>query len=355
MEYFRKRVNGHDGGAIQESQHLHLSSDKDFHFLRKSFHVLGSCALVAETEKSVGGGVIILVSKKLAKSAQLEELVVIPGRAVRVKISFPGSCLKIWNVHNFGISAAEWRDANEISMEDLENDLMSNDTTMVLGDWNCICKGEMRYSLSNPTNGVSPGAQNAAVLRGPFFRTLEKFTEIGADGVTHYFAASGTLARLDRAYVSLPRWQLALLRTVAVRHDPVRLREQGLSDHAPLNFSIAPVSSSVKYKPIPSFVTTHPIFAEVLEQWQGAVDLGRMSPIERWTTHKSLIIEAARVTRDRLFAQDDPKIFPMTMALRLSSIARMVWENNIALYQRLRSKDSLVEEHVTLELSLIHI
>ena len=122
------------------------------------------------------------------------------------------------------------------------------------------------------------------------------------------------MARLDRGYVSLPRWQLALLRTVTVRHDSVRPREKGISDHSPLGVSLIPVGKSSKYKPTPSFVTKHNIFKEIMEQWHKAVDLNQILPIERWCAHKTLMVEAAKATRDLLFFQDDPNVLPLTTA-----------------------------------------
>ena len=89
-------------------------------------------------EKSVGGGVIILVNEKFAKEPEVTEQGVVPGRIVRINVSFANTIFKIWSVHNYSMSQAAWRVATRMLPEDLQEDSDNRNisATLVLGDWN---------------------------------------------------------------------------------------------------------------------------------------------------------------------------------------------------------------------------
>jgi hypothetical protein len=180
-------------------------------------------------------------------------------------------------------------------------------------------------------------------------------TEIQQPFETHYHSASATLSRLDRLYVASPPWlvlQLGLRGKLL--HDPFQSHQQSLSDHVPVAFCFTyKYQLPAEQRPIPRFVSDHPRFMEALDNLTAAFDLDALSVPLRLPMYKKLMREAARITRNELFAIPDDTMDKRSTVC--GSIARAVWHNDEKLASILISKSPAAQEHLEIGTSGVKI
>ena len=77
--------------------------------------------------------------------------------------------------------------------------------------------------------------------------------EISQDLPTHFARGFGSLARLDRAYITTPPWMLQqLVINCSLIGDPVALVAKGVSDHGAVNVQISTKAAKNRQpQPIP--------------------------------------------------------------------------------------------------------
>ena len=68
--------------------------------------------------------------------------------------------------------------------------------------------------------------------------------------------------------------------------------------------------------------------------------------IQAWWRHKLVLTAAAKDTRDSLFMKLDPATSKQSLAMRLTTVARMVWRQDFNLFHRLRSRDPIFEQYL---------
>ena len=162
------------------------------------------------------------------------------------------------------------------------------------GDSDFLPNGESSMVLDAPTLVQPPGVRLplGLLLRGQ----SERLTEIQQCMPTHFSSANSTFSRVGRFYTTAPPWQLTLLKARCSLGFCAKWAHQAcLSDHAPLQFSLAWVPQMpMEARPFPRFVLCLPTFAEKHEALCNAANLDQLLVVERW-----LIRTRGHPSRDR--------------------------------------------------------
>ena len=121
-------------------------------------------------------------------------------------------------------------------------------------------------------SSISTHVANYSIDNRQWDNSLAALTEIDNHNHTHYSKEGNFESRLDRAFWTLPLWINRHVRTYKhIFKPPYQYHQLGISDHNPIGFSI-PARSSLppQQRPIPSYVTRHPLFrtnfAQIQEQ-----------------------------------------------------------------------------------------
>ena len=274
--------------------------------------------------------------------------VLVPGRAARVELKDGNKSFACIFVHNFGLSS---QDVNRICNSIKKDRLRAhNDPTMfgglLLGDFNIPPEDEPPVILSKPVSphpqgGYQPLSSSARPFQRRWNQIFESLVEVKTSVPTHFHMHDLTVNRIDRAFWILPRsCMIHLSFSAGVTGDPVAWSTRGMSDHSPIFVSSSPIQRKRSGNlPLKKEWCRHPLFESRLSNILEDACLGDMEIEER----RELILEAMRETalfvRDYLFV-NDPASKPNTL-LRLSSIARAVWYNDLKLAKILTQHSDL--------------
>ena len=162
----------------------------------------------------------------------------------------------------------------------------------------------VRNSLALNSASSELIAENCMPCHFPQFwqQQLQNMIELECNEYNHFNSSSNHLNILTRFCVSCPAWQLLQLNMQTVSRDPAKYYEQGLSDHAPTSVIIqTPVSLDCQNKRIPSWVTKSANFKRIAACLVKKARLDLLPTQARYTFHKELLYEAAKLAREELF------------------------------------------------------
>ena len=312
--------------------------DKDF----RCFHGWAS--------DSSAGGVLIMLRRSTTHGALLHESSIVDSRIIRVRIELNGFSSTIWCVHNHGLSRRQLVTPTQLIREDAAAVAAAPSSVFafVAGDWNFLAPNEARRSFLDPNgfHGHDPSSQR--YRSWPFFKlVLGKGTDFATDAETHYSVSAGSVARLDRIYSFSPAWITAQIKTGATCGDPVRLTEKGISDHAPIQITFSRPGGRALPR-VPRFIAGSAQYKFFINAFTQDVNLDSLDPITRWRTHKLMIVEASRRAAAEIASSNSGMPQSCTLATRLMAIARCVWNNNVTLFMRIRSRDPLADKCCTI-------
>ena len=129
--------------------------------------------------------------------------------------------------------------------------------------------------------------------------------------------------------------------------EPELLFDAGISDHAPTCFVLSPKPLQTIDHAIPHFVARSTAFKQHLVNLTHYSKLDHLTPIVRWSTHKTCIKEAARRTiRDLHHLQPNHRI---TQSLALSHISRVVRQQDVARARTLLRKCHHARHHIHID------
>lgn len=192
------------------------------------------CGLTPARRAQEGYLLLTQVRKEVAAFGVLSHECICAGRVSRTTLVHRGGEIRVWNVHNYGLDAAQTDAA--VGRIEADGHLASDDplarTALLLGDFN-LPYGDVHvhYQRPGPGNMAPAGGQH----RRRWERVLSEFTEVTDGEPTHYTAASGVSARLDRTFVSVPGWAAyGLVVRSELQGDSRGIHHRRLSDHSPI-------------------------------------------------------------------------------------------------------------------------
>jgi hypothetical protein len=131
-----------------------------------------------------------------------------------------------------------------------------------------------------------------------------------------------------------------------VEKDPKELYTSGLSDHAPATVTISFVKPCPKESPIPAAIFKEPIFGVLHDQLVVDCQLKNFEGFERLRRHKAILHAAAQFAREMLQDFQDDTLF--IKAQNFTTVARVVWTQNMHLAKKLISKSAVAEKHLSI-------
>ena len=288
--------------------------------------------------------------------------ILVPGRVARVAIPFSAQGSFAYTVvHNYGLASAQLRTCENSINKDIDRAHRTPDLFgfCLLGDFNIEPSDETRFHISNPDEGiVVEGLNGEANTSRPFQKRWEKIfgrmVGLKFPNPSHYISSDVCENRIDRIFGTVPRSALVLLnhRAGAIK-SPALWHLNDLSDHAPIFWKISFVPSSRVSDGnlrIPSAWSQHPKFTEKFKFLYRDVQpgLGIFSNLnEKCEFLVMCKREAARHVRDLLFLQQEHST--ENSLLRLCSIARAAWNNDMHLGGILVTHSELARRFLNLD------
>ena len=301
----------------------------------------GKIAYISEHPESSTGGVVTMVSTKLAAKCVITKSIQVPGRVLRLAIAAGEYKLIVWNIHNFGISLVQFeRMARRIKMDMKEHDLNPNKVLVtILGDMNFLSDGDTRCKAVDIATASNDGRRENWQFK--YKALLRKTVEMLPSSPTHFHAASHSLARIDKIFLAVPSWALPSLETAcSVKGDPLALQRCGISDHAPVSLRLGMRKQRpLEAQPISKHVLKSAAFAKHLAVITTETEVLELDPIPRWMMYKKNIKKAARNVRDEMLLADHRSHYAEEQ-LHMT-IARMVWRQDVKLARRLHALPGL--------------
>lgn len=173
--------------------------------------------------------------------------VIAPGCIRRVTVEVGFFNVVVYPVPNYDISQNQMREFEDSITGDIrlsKESPMSN-FVLVLGDFNLVRKDSHRISLPNPSSSgsvgdLSPENVLLATARARRWQGIfDSLTEVWSPPPTHYCAPQLFLNQIERTFTSAPRSSFCLFKQRSgVNKSPIDLYVQGLSDHAPVLWSV---------------------------------------------------------------------------------------------------------------------
>ena len=340
--------------SVLALQEVHGSPEKHrrlLHSILKDFHMFSSFAPAADESglRQDQGGVITLIPKAPGEPRhRFVRTEIIPGRVLRVTTKIGEFDWTHWNIHNFGLTAAQVRAVADHLRRDAREASRSPTSRFVVvcGDFNFLAPGEHHRALSKPDARDRREHPAASAGRPAWQRALDSYIEIKQPFDTHFHSATRTLGRIDRLYVASPTWLVLQLRLRGrLLRDPALCHQQLLSDHAPVAFKFSTrCQLPDDQRPIPKFVVDHPRFPEILSSLVETSHLHELSVPDRLSEFKSLMRNAARLTRNEILALDPRSL--QARATTCASIARAVWHCDAGLARVLLKRSAIARRHL---------
>ena len=129
--------------------------------------------------------------------------------------------------------------------------------------------------------------------------------DVATKSHTHYHKRSNSLSTIDKVYVACPAWLLTYAGiTARVLENPVKLSDDGVSDHAPLGVAVGVKPSQPEHeRAIPNFVCKTKRFKSLMATYMNHVKLDDLADVVRIDTFKDIITEVARIVRRELLEE----------------------------------------------------
>ena len=261
-----------------------------------------------------------------------------------------GCEIVFYNVHHFGLAIQEHdRVCQQLSHAvGAANAHPLGFTVLVGEDFNFLPRGETPLALSRhaPSGGRDLALAPAALLAPRLRDLLGRQTEIQHCLPSHYRSATSAFSRLGRFYTSTPPWQLVLLKArCPLAFCAKWLHDNRFSDHRMVQFtwSWAP-QLPANQRPVPKFVVSLPTFAPYHESMCTAAHLGSLQVVDRWSVHKDVFREVAKVAMDGHLALHGH--VGEGASLTLISIARAVWFAGLGPARVLMARSLIARTHL---------
>lgn len=230
-----------------------------------------------------------------------------------------------------------------------ERDLQKS-ATWIVGDWNFLRPGDSVFAPHR--EGASHGDWRPARARQPrrpwetvFVGVHAHALELAQPAPTHFCAASGTAACLDRIFVGIPSWAVAHMRGTASTCRSERVGAITPRCHAP-SLRRTPPGLPTFASPN-TYISRQPTFAErsramvfgAAHEWEEGDVFGRLSRV------KGMAHAAAHVAQAGLDMQ--PEVSPEVRAQKLVAIGTAVRTGDMRLATRLRERLAKAREVLT--------
>ena len=297
------------------------------------------------------GGVGILVDKGLFLKSDDGSLLPLSSTPVvialnLVKVHVPGRCMSIrvwdsrgakscvvYNTHNFGLSGMEMSRIERALMTDMATIRidMTNSSLILNGDFNLHPADEPKIKVDCP-EVLGSFTCPTGPLANRWYKMFDMMVEIKFPLPNHFCSANNTLNKLTRMFLFVGRSVLPLLAHQAgVLKDPIFFHARGLSDHAPSFWKFSTrLKPKGKVQCLQHQWCRHPAYRKRMDDLCHATNLSSLPVESRSVLLKTFIREASLHARDCMF-EDLPNGHTSRL-LRLSSIARVVWQKDLKLY-----------------------
>ena len=301
-------------------------------------------------DRNNGGTAIFIKKDDLKAECSVTNDNLIAGRVQRVEVLVDAEHLVLWNIHHEHLAPNRTREVVRVMTQDVEEadgDSLRR-AVWSAGDWNFLAPGETQLSIASPVacssapDNCSPLSSNQTTWQ----ETLGRMTELQQSAPTRFSTSSLTCSRLDRIYTSTPGWILTSLSARAFLFaQPRELHERGVSDHAPVC-----AAQSMRRRlprdlqPIPRDVIESIHFKEKHDQLAKDANLDALPVVQRWERHKAILRKAGEHARNALLNARDQSNFQVNQTL--TTIARVVWHNDVRLGRKLLECSSIAQEHL---------
>ena len=296
--------------------------------------------------KASSGGLITMARKdKIDADATLTYTGnIVPGRISSLTILLNGHSSTYWNIHNYGITHAQFKRARLHLQQDISQAALNPQFFSVwcIGDFNREPADFPRTSVKDPTHQIFPqSGHNCTANHGSAWDDIfSQMIEVYSAQPTHYCGAGMFLNKLDRFFITIPShaW-LTVKPSIQVLIRPEFANAEGISDHGILKLGVslqAPPDPDTM--PIRAEVFKHPLFEEKICDLYEYIDLDSLSPWDRWTTHKRLLREATSQVRTEMLLQEEDSDF--SVQATHSSLSRAIWRNDIRLATKIVDRSS---------------
>ena len=325
--------------------------------IQKDFHSFVSpCASLA------AGGILTLVSRRLdLQDGRVSCQCYAPGRVHRVSIATPSRTTFVWNVHNFALLPKEL----SLLCKDMAADIATANSEP--SGYNCIVGGDFNFGPHDvptfrPELVPTAGPANRAILtprqgQRAFENALADATEISPTAHTHFDLKHNSFSGIDRVFVTTPPWALLAHQVcVNVHACPQQLRALAVSDHSPVTVTFRLHNQKqAQSHAIPASIFRDPLFKQMHDVLVDELALDSMPTVQRWGTHKLIIREAARRTRNDMICRPAVSQGPDVELIALNSIARAVARNDWKLARMLVRTSAMAADVLDLTGSLVSL
>ena len=276
-----------------------------------------------------------------------------------------GSTFTLINIHNANLSIFEVSQILDYLQRcrfwDIDHPTSS--FTMLVGDLNFSAPGERRYVAGRPSSSLSSlsstglSASAGPAHRGKLMQELALWIEMAQPFPTCYSPVSETSSRIDRGWVSAT--SAAILQLDVSSSVSISAEENysgAISDHALVDFYFGPRRSASlnngadTLPPIPSFISKHPYFGELVPIYAEEMKLKDCPAETKLDLFNSALRAIGREVRDHLLTHDpdgnDSK------RLVLNSISRAVWGQKDRLARQLLRSSELARRHLYIDMDL---
>ena len=291
------------------------------------------------------GGVGILVDRGLflkRDDGSLRPLTSSPPWSVSdfVNVQVPGRCmsLRIWDPrgvkscfvycsHNFGLSGSDMSKVEGSLAADIAvvRADMTNTSLILVGDFNLHPEDEPKVKVDCPAiPSILPVGGRPLAAR--WYRIFDSMVEIKFPLPNHFCSANCTLNKLTRLFLFVGRSVLPLLAHQAgVVKDPIYFHAKRLSDHAPSFWKFSTrLKARGRKQCLQHHWCRHPAYRKRMDDLCQATNLSVLPVESRSILLKTFIREASLYARDCMF--EELPNGPASRMIRLSSIARAVWQ-----------------------------
>lgn len=220
------------------------------------------------------GGLLTLASKKKLPTPSTP-VHIAHGRVLLTYLRSNNFIAIIFNVHNEDINELElrrrksrFRDARQAQDDDEEMCTF----TILVGDFNFLAPGEHTAHVGiNTHNKPPPTNQKHQQEAWRWKGIIGTLTELEQPCYTRCGASKehpSILSRIDRIYTSIPPWMLKSFRIhTELILKPQKASFETLSDHGSVGTALSSRTLLPTHlRPIPSWLTPHPIFASTLNE-----------------------------------------------------------------------------------------
>ena len=292
-------------------------------------HLSPSFVLHVSPGSEAAAGVLTLFRRSAfdpLASFSFEEIV--PGRVLLSTIRVGPASTHFLDVHNFALSAADLAKMQRV-IRPLLREARRHPSHCVLvaaGDWNFLADDEAPIDLKTGLPTFSSQPRRGQLAIAPLLAEMIELTDLS---LTHFNKALGHCSRIDRVFITLPRWQIIQLHCIAgATSDPIALEGKCLSDHSPVRASISlRRPSPAPLRPIAPYIFRDRRFKPMLDHYLMHLDLPSLTPPAQYRVLSVALRAAAERVRDMLSKPACPTQAQQIMIL--AAVSRVVVQQRL--------------------------